>query len=556
MAIRARPPQNETDNAYDCSEPTFSSILAHPYVPLDMLRQNDRLPTDAERAQERRRLEREEVVLDDLDDLLENGSDVKYRDAIEIERVKLLKRMEHRRSWIAPFRRLPVEILEEIFYRVCCAKNPSGYALLVSGTEDVQVSVGPALRLGLVCYRWRAVAHSSARLWDSMSINITDVTPRVRKMVDFYLSMVFERPLERLAIVDSERGTLSTDGEVDYTIEHLGALLDGSHVLATLLRHANRAKELHLRIHPAVMDSIPPLSPRFNFPNLLSFSDQSNADAIIQYGSTLWRRIGNAPNLRSAHIQSMSSIYSIVLPFARLTSFTVDDICIEALLEILPRCAVLQKLRVNHLEGSIYPLVFTDRITVPSISNFHIRTCAPLNGLCGILSFLTLPSLAELSIASPYDHEDRASGESPLAWTVALTTMLQRSKCILYTLTLDIPYTPNISVSTVPDLLHSFPNLRSLDVGISGEALHPQESPRFAIELLRRLIPNPKNRDNILVPKLTSLTVREPLILLKDQTKEVLDRAIDSRSEERLRDSGLGEVVSSLELVFFEFSNT
>ncbi|KAJ8088268.1 hypothetical protein PM082_022340 [Marasmius tenuissimus] len=473
--------------------------------------------------------------------------------------------VKHRRSWIAPVRSLPTEVLEEIFYCACCADNPLGYALCVQRAENARARTGPVLKLGLVCYWWRMVVHSSPRLWASMLVNIISVTSQVREMVDFYLMKSGHYPL-RLAIVDSDRGGCRTYSEVGVTVGDMGTPSDAKYVLEALLQNMDRAKEVLLGIHPAflVVVSLPTLT----FPNLRSFVDESDdRDEIADYNTRLWYLIGCAPNLKSVRLHFMSRTHVAALPFESLTSITLDYIKAHMLLEILSRCTMLQKLHINHMDRGIDPPFSTDRrITVSSMSQLHIQLMGSIDTLDVVFSFLALPSLVTLSIIALNDSENNvlqlASGESSTsepthlpAWAGALATMLEHSRCKLRHLAFEVSYTSNVSISTIPDLLPSFPYLQTFYFSISGEALHNQERPRFMNALLARIIPDVTNHKTILVPCLSTLIAREPLPSLDDALSEGLLHAIRSRSKENLESTGMHHSVSPLELVLLEFED-
>lgn len=84
------------------------------------------------------------------------------RAVIQLEKQKciLTHRVGIRRAHIAPVRRLPQEILSEIFYHCCqnfCGINEEHYCM--------------PLVLGAVCKRWRDVAHhDSPRIWTDVGI--------------------------------------------------------------------------------------------------------------------------------------------------------------------------------------------------------------------------------------------------------------------------------------------------------------------------------------------------------------------------------------------------
>ncbi|KAK1235060.1 hypothetical protein PQX77_001725 [Marasmius sp. AFHP31] len=546
-----------------CTGVVFSE---RPDVSLDILRHNTPFPTDTENAETFRDFKDKQNAMEALEGRLSDDKiDKKVKEAIEGGRLDILEQMEHRRSWIAPVRSLPTEVLEEIFYCACCGDDPLGYALCVRRVENARVRIGPTLKLGLVCYWWRMIVHSSPRLWASILVNVMSVTSQVREMVDFYLMRSGHYPL-RLAIVDSDRGGYKTYSEVGITMGDIGTLSDAKYVLEALLQNMDRAKEVLLGIHPAFLVAVS--LPTLTFPNLRSFVDESDdGDELANYSTRLWYLIGCAPNLKSVHFHFVSRTHITVMPFESLTSITLDYVKAHMLLEVLSRCTTLRKLHINHLVRGIDPSFSADhRITVSCMNQLHIQM-GSINTLDVVFPVLSLPSLTTLSIVALNDSEDDtlqlvASGESftpgPThlpAWAGALATMLEHSSCKLRHLAFEVSYPSNISVSTLPDLLPSFPYLQTFYFSISGEALHNQERPRFMNALLARIIPDVVNPNNILVPRLSTLIAREPLPSMDKISSEGIVHAIKSRSKESLEIAGVHHLMSPLELVLLEFED-
>ncbi|KAL0067287.1 hypothetical protein AAF712_005685 [Marasmius tenuissimus] len=542
--------------------------LVQPRVPLDRLRKNSRLPTSAERSETVHRLEFAKGILRAHETFLrankshEDLAEVLTPDRL-IQHLGLLKREEHLRSWVAPVRRIPAEVLELVFYHVCREDNPAGYALFI-GDQGSGVCMGPALGLGTVCHRWHEVAHSSPRLWNSISINISSlVVPRHRAILEFYLARSTHLPLERLAILEDHEELPEDVAElVSWETEPFGTeeVLSTPEISLwfTLIERMDQARELHLRVThiPLEYSQVSSLA----FPNLVSFINESYADGAsngTSTQSTLLRLVGHAPNLRSVHIATpMFCISSTTLAFESLTSLTVNYIGVDELGEILPRLRKLQKLQVLYLEEGAWPPTANHPVTIPSLSSFHVSLLS-YDSLAEIFSSLVLPSLTDLVIASFFNGRVvvKVSETIPPVWASSLRAMLERSKYPLLYLMMDFPYTPNMPASTIPDFLLSCPEIRDLDIRIIGRALSTQKSPLFTAELLKQLVPESSTPADILSPRLTSLFFREPLSVAVDQTKEDLARLGVPRSRRVLQKSGLGDVVSPLENVVLEFVN-
>ncbi|KAJ3570921.1 hypothetical protein NP233_g4091 [Leucocoprinus birnbaumii] len=83
----------------------------------------------------------------------------KMHDSLSLEKQRLINLIAKNRAMISPFKRLPVDIVEEIFYHCL----PVAHNAVTSVHE-------PPLVLGRVCKTWRQVAYSTPRLWTSIHI--------------------------------------------------------------------------------------------------------------------------------------------------------------------------------------------------------------------------------------------------------------------------------------------------------------------------------------------------------------------------------------------------
>lgn len=118
--------------------------------------------------------------------------------ALEAQRDALAKSLPLRRALIAPIRRLPPEVLADIFQ--CCLpttprnectylfeskpRRPTSRRLRVNNNKDA-----PFLLLR-VCHKWRDIAEQTARLWTKVSIAAIKASP----MLHFVCKILALRP--------------------------------------------------------------------------------------------------------------------------------------------------------------------------------------------------------------------------------------------------------------------------------------------------------------------------------------------------------------------------
>jgi hypothetical protein len=78
------------------------------------------------------------------------------------ERQRLERSLEEHRSVVAPIRRIPLELLSEIF--IFCADSSSS-----GSNSNFDVTKAP-IKLSFVCSKWRSLAISMSQLWSSISL--------------------------------------------------------------------------------------------------------------------------------------------------------------------------------------------------------------------------------------------------------------------------------------------------------------------------------------------------------------------------------------------------
>ncbi|KAK0192180.1 hypothetical protein F5146DRAFT_493134 [Armillaria mellea] len=109
----------------------------------------------------------------------------------------VLKSLENHRSVYAPIRRLPRDVLIEIFHLVCTSSNfgRGAYWVLGARIHDSLDQSGPLWVLGRVCGLWRDTLHTSAALWARNVVLRSPFSKRAPEMLQTYLEHTGEHPL-------------------------------------------------------------------------------------------------------------------------------------------------------------------------------------------------------------------------------------------------------------------------------------------------------------------------------------------------------------------------
>ncbi|PBK98726.1 hypothetical protein ARMGADRAFT_587455 [Armillaria gallica] len=138
---------------------------------------------------------------------------------IQSRRRPVLKGLENCRSIHAPIRRLPREILIEIFHLVCDSwwQDPKEIRSARTYNDSLDVS-GPLWVLGHVCGLWRDTLHTSPVSW---ARNV-DVSPpfswHASEVLQTYLERTGKHPLNLRAVYYNDDNGMANNREIIYLI--------------------------------------------------------------------------------------------------------------------------------------------------------------------------------------------------------------------------------------------------------------------------------------------------------------------------------------------------
>ncbi len=125
----------------------------------------------------------------------------------------VLKSLEIRKSVFAPVRRLPRDILLEIFHSVCdsCWQGDH-YPEDDDYIHDSLDMTGPLWVLGSVCRIWRDILHTSPTSWARYVLVKSPFSKHAPEILQAYLDRTGEHPLSLVALCHGPN--LAEDGEI------------------------------------------------------------------------------------------------------------------------------------------------------------------------------------------------------------------------------------------------------------------------------------------------------------------------------------------------------
>ncbi|KAJ7458565.1 hypothetical protein FB451DRAFT_1372254 [Mycena latifolia] len=379
---------------------------------------------------------------------------------LENERRRRSKYAGTLKGALSPLRRIPPEILAEIF--LFCRDD---------SLQDVDYSVADPrcapMLLGQIASRWRHVCHGSPRLWDHFHVPTNSAFVNPTAILQPILARSQILPLH-VRLERQDRGVATGPVEQD--------LFD------LVLRQHHRVK--HIRFEICSPDFTPPID-TINLPILSSLAIILHPDLDVVPFLTLFK---DAPQLRSLHldtdytpIRSLSS----AMPWAQMTrlNFRLPMDLREAR-AILMQCETIQECRFDDLSASdlleapqrLYQLDHLQRLTIWAEDERIPAT---------FFAAFSFPKLLQLDIYAAWLSPD------------ALSNLCDRSKFKLTHLVLH-----DINLST-QDLVPFFRRL---------SALQALELVFCAVddELFKAFTYDPNEpTPSFSLPQLTSLTVTE-----------------------------------------------
>ncbi|KAK1234779.1 hypothetical protein PQX77_002011 [Marasmius sp. AFHP31] len=443
------------------------------------------------------------------------------------QRNLIAARIEERKSWMAPIRTLPPEILGEIFSAVCFSDE---FSLSIGKSRDLRAPRvdKPALDLSHVSHHWRQVAFGHSRLWSSIEVDLWEPVETFDNLIGTYLENSAGVSLQ-IGLRDS---SYRNSGNLDRGSYRQRHLKKGSYVFDWLLSHSPRIAALHLDgVHLA--HALPQDPSRFTFPLLRRF--ECNTD-LTQVDPTFMEKIERAPLLSSV------VLLRPYLPLAshegltnlRLTNtvFGLDEF------EVLAASS-LQSLTIeNYCAVHTRPISFRHRqerpgpVSLPFLQ--HLAITASGYPSFNLPTSLELPALEDLEITYRKGVAERVDETSTMDdWPCnAFISLLRSCSDTLTRLSLTFKnHTPPASAAR--EILRSVPNLRQLEVHLRRDV------DGFTRSLLDALtVPGENERyrqqssREVLTPRLTSLemTIVKGASLLDSELGWSLAEMLASRS--------------------------
>lgn len=402
--------------------------------------------------------------------------------------------IQEHKNLLSPVRRLPVEILSEIFILSLPEPetNYGQYALRMFGNgdskgyrpdmahrrDDYGYSMRKAaLSPGQVCRLWRKIAYSTPRLWSSIDLNILPLR-HYRIQLRHNHSPETPLPFKLAAYWLIHSGTAS----LSLRITGFKSVYPEIHpLLRSLAACSRRWKHVSLDLELFQYDVLCDI--KDNLPLLQSLALYHDNQRGYSWVETVF---GSAPQLRSVCLNRTIDPYMITLPWAQLTHLSLLLYDIDNCLKALTLCVGLEECVIT-LSGYIIEPGRIDSLPHVSLNRLRSLKFVSDYGFNGFAEHLHAPALSDLVV------DDRLTGQV----TMQLRSLITRSSCYILSLTLNAG---QITSDDLIVILRLLPLLRDFEL---EEFYSSAAGPDFLVRLTAR---DPRNSpDDILAPNLQSL---------------------------------------------------
>ncbi|KAF8635354.1 hypothetical protein AX17_003938 [Amanita inopinata Kibby_2008] len=288
-------------------------------------------------------------------------------DQLHEQQQTLSRNLTYYKAAVAPHKRLPDDVLREIFIACARSRGTVQFPLCVNGRHI------PQLTLSHVCSTWRRVALSTGELWGNVNITYP-WNKNTWDAIETWFRRAGRSP------VTLELSTLYSDPTADFQklfscarITHLNLMITiGQLVKLSVLPDDVLPDVEVIRLRLAV-DVIPPLRRLPSFLRLTQFF----------------------------HCYSLrSDIRGLTLPWSQMRYFDIhmSTISVIQCLDLLRQMVSLEACRVHINEDDIAFLtaLYCPRITLHNLQIFIIYACAPV--FERIALSITAPQLKKLSL--------------------------------------------------------------------------------------------------------------------------------------------------------------
>ncbi|KAF5332933.1 hypothetical protein D9758_015966 [Tetrapyrgos nigripes] len=268
----------------------------------------------------------------------EIGAITQILNKLQEQRKTLHRYTDEHKSLLAPVRRLPAELLSEIFAFAICPEGLTIYPGHVGA---------PTLTLSHTCNVWRNIVYSRPTLWSCLNIDFGNSTPRTMLLLQQYLDRSGNVPL-----TFKISATAGTDDEDDLDELHE----NGWKTLEIILSHRLKWKEATFLLHRDIytegfhrMRHIPRPTD-WSLDRLEVLNIHWTYASLLLEENTFFHLFVRWPALRSLSLDAFHSF--LPFPFEKLKELRICDHWVDGSPEdMLELCGGLEHLSLEVGDG-------------------------------------------------------------------------------------------------------------------------------------------------------------------------------------------------------------
>ncbi|KAK7470146.1 hypothetical protein VKT23_001586 [Stygiomarasmius scandens] len=472
------------------------------------------------------------IVRDCQQDLGRYDSEINFLtkalDRLKDQRQRLQRFTDEHRTLISVVRRLPNELLSEIFALACAD------SLVVSRKQIF----AQTLKISQVCSNWRKAVHSLPKLWSSLIVNLTNDRKGVNELVDLYLERSHGLPLTLKILA---RSTWFLEDE-EYTSDWPERLSSQSwSIFSTMLEFSQRWRNVSIEMHWDLMDHVMEKVPILSEGEGLYFDQLQQLEIKWEPYSYHYERsnhlidtLGLLGDLRSLRIDMYHDSFFSLDPeaMADVKTLVVRKSIFESNVVPLFKC-------FPHVENLELTCVFDEEFG-PPISGLpdlpqiicrlkHLTLwIGPSLPASHLVAALTLPCLTHLCLRGEIEDQDQHGS----TWVNNLKTMLSQSPHLQ---NLELVGKPFQADTHMTEILSIIPHLTHLKIDVS-----PSEKPHFQLQvaplskpkessatrILGALTLEPLNANSYILPRLTHLDIEFEELARSADKSSLLDPVV------------------------------
>ncbi|KAF5356444.1 hypothetical protein D9758_009498 [Tetrapyrgos nigripes] len=415
-----------------------------------------------------------ELILHAEQDLSDYEKDIQIVENVllDLKRKKeeLERYVDHCKAYLPPIRRLPMEIMGEIFLYY--------QDLHRSGREDRQFRepltrpfysspAMTALVLSSVCKLWHTTTLATPQLWSRFSLHIREKCGSLFHLLEIYLSRSKQHPLTLDLVVNGEGPTSNTI---------IGLLSAHSHRWVCTSCLYDERLDLNLQTDLPLLQF---LEMTCRMPSARS-SDSLNSFA----GARTLRTVSLSGIFQFLH----SSLRWDQIHFLRAHELRTGDVGLPKYVwELTQKCPALRSLELEFDDWPPHePAGFTSSVHLSKLESLCLEYVMWYS-ICELFSVSTLPSLRKLLLGLYV--------EGPTPNTAIFAAFISRSQCFISVLRLENLEKPTVQLAC--DMLHHIPTLTELIVeeGIMLDKGYHDPLIMATLMATLRVPPNPVEAD-------------------------------------------------------------